>query len=258
MTTATIRRVDGKDARFYDTPGGRYPSVTTILSCISKPALIPWARNTALESVRQVLLDIYNKQQVAHRNESGGFDDPWLLMDEERIAEIIATAKKRPDEIKDTAADRGTRAHAAIEAYIKGQRGGFEPDCEWAVLNFSEWLDKSGLTIVATERMVWSAKLRAAGTMDFAAVDKLGTRWVGDLKTGNALYVEAKAQVAAYADMYDGGLADKTCILRVGKDKEEFEVWESPNWRADLNGFLAARDLWEWLNKKPAKEIANG
>ena len=38
----------------YDEP---FPSVTTVLNVIAKPALVPWARNVALEKVRETLYE---------------------------------------------------------------------------------------------------------------------------------------------------------------------------------------------------------
>ena len=54
LNTPAITRVDGAPGgRHYRVEGfdGLFPSVTTVLDVINKPALVPWARNMALESV---------------------------------------------------------------------------------------------------------------------------------------------------------------------------------------------------------------
>ena len=103
-----IRRVHQNGNGFYRVDGREelYPSVTTVLGVISKPALIPWAKNISLEKVKVSLLD---------RN--GG----EITIAESWVSEIIADAKKRPDQVRDEAADFGTQAHIIIEALIKGQ-----------------------------------------------------------------------------------------------------------------------------------------
>ena len=54
-----IHRVHQNGARHYKVEGQEepFPSVTTVLGVISKPALIPWAKNISLEKVRASLLD---------------------------------------------------------------------------------------------------------------------------------------------------------------------------------------------------------
>jgi len=44
-TFPTPTRKDGPSGRFYEIDGQRLPSVTHVLSCIGKPALIAWAAN---------------------------------------------------------------------------------------------------------------------------------------------------------------------------------------------------------------------
>ena len=58
LTTPKITRIDGgKGGRHYRVEGypEPFPSVTNVLGIIAKPALIPWARNTALEAVGATL-----------------------------------------------------------------------------------------------------------------------------------------------------------------------------------------------------------
>jgi len=108
-TTARITRIDGgRNGRHYQVEGfpEPFPSVTTVLGIINKPALVPWARNMALESVRETLYE--------HLAASDGtIDDP------EWVENVIEQARRRLDQLRDQAADFGTAAHILIEQIIQ-------------------------------------------------------------------------------------------------------------------------------------------
>ena len=59
ITTLGITRTDGPGGRHYQVEGydEPFPSVTTVLNVIAKPTLVPWARNVALEKVRDTLYE---------------------------------------------------------------------------------------------------------------------------------------------------------------------------------------------------------
>ena len=105
-TTTRITRIDGgRNGRHYQVEGFSepFPSVTNVLGIINKPALVPWARNMALESVKETLYE--------HLEES--VESQW-------VEDIIEKARRRPDQIRDQAADFGTQAHILIEQIIQG------------------------------------------------------------------------------------------------------------------------------------------
>ena len=60
LTTPAITRLQGPGPRHYQVEGYSepFPSVTTVLSIISKLALVPWACNVALASVRATLVRV--------------------------------------------------------------------------------------------------------------------------------------------------------------------------------------------------------
>ena len=53
-----ILRNDHHQYQHEDYPGELWPGVTTVLGVISKPALIPWARNVALAQVAEEFLTV--------------------------------------------------------------------------------------------------------------------------------------------------------------------------------------------------------
>ena len=84
LTTPKITRIDGgKGGRHYQVEGypEPFPSVTNVLGIIAKPALIPWARNTALEAVQSTLTDRIGQQ---------------VELSPEWIEATISEARRRP------------------------------------------------------------------------------------------------------------------------------------------------------------------
>ena len=148
ITTLGITRTDGPGGRHYQVEGydEPFPSVTTVLNVIAKPALVPWARNVALEKVRDTLYEhLASGDQV--------IDPLW-------VDAIIEQARHRPDLVRDQAADFGTQAHGLIEQIILGTEPEVPPDLAQVVDNFTSWRRKAGLDIHLAETMVYSAKVR--------------------------------------------------------------------------------------------------
>jgi len=231
-TTTRITRIDGgRNGRHYQVEGFSepFPSVTTVLGIINKPALVPWARNMALESVKETLYD--------HLEES--VESQW-------VEDIIEQARRRPDQIRDQAADFGTRAHILIEQIIQGLEPEIPAEMEPVVQSFTSWRQDAGLDIQLTETMVYSGKYRYAGAMDAVAYQG-GTLVALDWKTGNGLYPEHLLQVAAYAKALEemsGEPVTEAWAVRFGKKTPEFEARKVRNLDTAFNAFRAALYLW--------------
>ena len=143
ITTPLITRVDsGQNGRHYRVEGFSelFPSVTNVLGVISKPALVPWTRNVALQSVRETLTEYMQM-------ETSVIDADW-------VASVIDRAKKKPDQVRDEAGDFGTQAHLLIEQIINGLEPDIPPEMQIVVDNFFGWRKESGLEISLTE--LWS------------------------------------------------------------------------------------------------------
>ena len=230
-----IRRIDKGRSRYYEVEGDprvdglKLPSVTAILGVIGKPALIPWARNMALEKARATLLDNLG----------------IALDSEEQIDELIEKARKRPDEVRDQAADFGTRAHILIEEYLRGKEPEVPDDLADVFSGFLSWQGDAGLEIQYTEQMVYSATYKYAGSMD--AVAKRGDQLVAlDWKTSSGIYPEMALQVAAYAAAWEEMNAQsvhEAWVVRFGKKQPEFEARQVKNLDAAFQGFIAAQTL---------------
>jgi hypothetical protein len=288
--TPRIARTDSQTGRFYtilDRVTGasvRYPSVTTILGVISKPALVPWAakeeRLATSEAAADLYAELHGTQQLPR--------SMYLLALEQRLGKTKAHTKALAK-----AAEIGSAIHGKIEWALKralGQKVGAEPvlveAAEWGFMAFEDWAKAVQLRPQFIEQVVYSRSNEYAGTMDLCAtldadallgvlerqgaVDATLGDWLRtrdtvtaliDFKSGRAVYPEALLQSVAYqralAEMghgrVDGGL-----IVRLPKVTTDpaFEVVVVPPARALFPTFLAARQLWQWQEEAQARRRA--
>ena len=242
----TITRHDPKrqgDARFYEIDGIKYPSVTSVLSVINKPALIPWATKTALESARRELVNFVGEDSLY-----GGKREITLA----DVDGIIERAKKKPNEVRDAAADIGTRAHAAFDAFIAtGKVIVPDHDLMQPFENFHAWYRERQFAKLEGERVVYSQMFGYAGSLDALGITEEGRHIVVDFKTSNGLYPEFVAQVAAYrmalAEM-GVNVAREAHLVRFGKDKPEFEAhrFDGAALEAAFEAFKGALAIFRW------------
>lgn len=209
--------------------GGNFvPGVTTILQCINKPALMPWAvkmtRDFWLEAVKSGRTDfeiIHKQSWNAHRNVS-----------------------------KD-AADIGSNVHSYAECFFKKQPlPELKTDqAKRGVEAFHKWFDSHKIKILASERRLFSKEFYYAGTCDFVAeID--GVLGVGDIKTSSGIYPEMRLQTAAYQNALQeekGIQFPVRWIVRFDKKTGEFEAKEFKDFDLDFEGFKAALQLHKTL-----------
>lgn len=240
-----VERVErGQSKHYYKINNGKeLPGVTGILSVISKPALIPWAVKQALLVVQEELFAKLNGQMVGS-----------VMISTEYWENLVIKAKARPDKIKEDAGDVGTRAHAWIDAFIKGKPLPEQTeDIKMACDNFLRFWKSEGLTFIAGDTKVASATEGYGGSLDWLAVDKKGDWILGDLKTSNGIWPEYGVQLGGYSlalmETY-GCRATRGLILRVGKEDVEFER----GWVNDLvtaeRAFINAKNLKQTLADK--------
>jgi len=240
ITTRNISKIDRRGTRYYDVEGlGEMPSVTTILNVIAKPALIGWARNVALEKVRLTLMESTPPST------------------EEEIDRLIDVAKRRPDEVRDTAANFGTQAHIAIDNYLAGLPYVETPELQVVMANFKAWQNESGFEIQMAEQVVYSEEHRYAGTFD--GIGSLGDSLVVlDWKTSNRAYPEMTLQASAYAKSFSelyGIPISEAWIIRISKDlptanSAPFEALRVADIDKSFDLFLAALSLWRGMKQQ--------
>ena len=164
--------------------------------------------------------------------------------------------------VRDQAADAGTLAHAAVEAWVR--RRPFTPPqwadaieahgpevverAEKAYGAFLEWARQTQLTVTETEVALVSETHLYGGTLDAVLVS--GKRAIGDWKTAKALYPDMLLQIAAYGRLWDETHPDDPItggyhLLRFDKEYGDFHA----HWWGELEtawqAFLHLRALYE-------------
>lgn len=273
-TTATATpkasRCDTRAGRFYQIGESSYPSVTTILDAIAKPALIDWAASTERDEVIEAAGDMWESlAALANRRTVSRFAYTEGL--KRRLG--AGRAWKR---VRDEARRIGTEMHDLIQwhlarmvgAPIKQPTTGPEAVLGWQA--FARWLEQSGFQPVWVEFTVWSSRHGYAGTLDAAGRLPYGgctVAAVGDWKSSRRIYAEAVMQVSAYLEALRemGHLPPEDgpvwgFVLRLPKregDEPAVHLISPEQQQAAFTVFLAALQLWRWLrdNEKPPEAI---
>lgn len=251
----------GNKSRFYQVGLKQYPSVTTILSVIGKPALVAWSAKVEREAVIEVSANLYQDCPSSPRMSRIG----WITSLQSRL-----TKEKEHTKLLTKAGEVGSQAHSWIEWQIKrelmhdvGPCPVISPAAQLAVSAWERWKCSVSFKPLLCEQAVWSTNLEYAGTMDLLA-EINGEVTLLDWKTGKAIYDESFLQNAAYryavAEMrlLPGSPKINGMIVRLPKlEKDpEFETKAVPGELADLmEVFMNVRQLWEWLNAK--EELTN-
>ena len=171
----------------------RHWSVTTIIGCLDKPALLYWAaEQTAVAAVNSA-------RTLEARVEEEGVDT---------VVKWLRDARFRRDRTRRTAAELGTEVHAACEAYaLTGQRPDVDAEVQPFLDQFDRWAQEFQPVYQAAEVTVYSPSYGYAGTCD-AFLTVGGVRCIVDYKSsrksfdnrGNPTtpYPEVALQLAAY------------------------------------------------------------
>jgi len=248
---AKTTRLDTRAGRFYQVDGADepLPSVTHILGCIGKPALINWAANQERLLVTETSADLYE-------------DLAKLQKPLTRTAYVttlqgrIGKTKAHQQELL-KAGEIGTQVHRLIEWRLRrdlGQVIGPEPkvvdDAQWAFMAWEDWATSVALKPLFIEQTVFSLTHGYAGTMDLLA-EVNGEPTLVDFKTGKAVYAEAHLQNVAYQvalSEMGHGQPSGGLILRLPKVQTDpdFEAVEVPPVSELFPVFLAVKEVWRW------------
>ena len=159
--------------------------------------------------------------------------------------------------VRDNAAETGTKAHSLIEADIRKQE--FITTDEAAIKAFGayqEWRQHTTLQPTHTETPLVSRQYHYGGTLDTMLIQ--GKLSLGDWKTSNAIYIEYLMQLAAYKHLWEENFPDQPItgglhLLRVSKVGDFHHHW----W-AELDdaweSFLLRRRAYD-LDKKLKERI---
>jgi len=249
-------RVDGAKGRTYRIDGHEYPSVTTILQVIGKPALVAWSAKVEREMVKEVSARLYSQCQSLPEPISG---PQWLL----RLEDMLGKEKAHTKELA-KAGEIGSQVHALIEFTLRmelcekvGPSPALEPKAQFAYASWQKWRQSVKFKPILVEFTVVSHKHGYAGTADLLA-EVNGVLTLVDWKTGKAVYKEAHLQNAAYREaVREMGLgnAEQGLILRLPKTEADpdFEAVPALPEAQCLKTFLTAKDL--WTDMQEPKEV---
>lgn len=200
-------------------PNKHLVSVTTFLSILNKPFLVPWAA----------------KLERAARKKSG----PYAYQD-----------------YMQEASDFGQEVHHAIERYVvEGKTSKVAKACIPALKAFVRWWSRAGIKVLDAEEVVSNLKLGYAGTLDIRfkslktipGIRKKGQLYVGDWKTGKGIWPEHHLQNIAYRNC-DGMVSDGGVLFHIPHDGSD--IVEVPiNPKATMKEVTAALHLWNWIEK---------
>lgn len=251
-----MKRNDTPRGRFYEIDGKKYPSVTTILSVIGKPALVNWAANVERELVMEVSADLY--QDAAGTPPMNRL--AWLTTLQARLGKQKAHVKALAK-----AAEIGSQIHALVEWTLKCElcyEVGPSPKvcdkAQWGFMAWEDWRKKVNLKPIFVEQTVYSKEWGYAGTLDLLG-EVEGKLTVLDWKSGKAIYPEAKLQNAAcrtaVREMGHGdplqGIIVRLPKVETDPEFETLTVEEDEDYL--LGQFLRAKGLWEWQQKEDDK-----
>ena len=247
--TKKPERKDGPFGRFYLIDGESLPSVTHILGCIGKPALVNWAANQERTLVKEAAADLYEDLM---RIQTPMPRTAYLTTLDARIGKTKAHRREM-----EKAGEIGTQVHTLVEWTLRremGQQVGPEPrvvdDAQWAFMAWQDWAKSVNLQPRFIEQMVFSRVHGYAGTMDLLA-EVNGVLTLVDFKTGKSIYGEAHLQNVAYqVALMEMGHSHPAAgmIVRLPKIQTDpaFETAPVPPVADLFPTFLAVKELWKW------------
>lgn len=248
------------------------PRVTTVLDLLNKPYLIPWAARLGVEYMQKEVVDKVLNPIVSIVNETKDMTlikrpeiEPKfkaikniiqknLLIDTD---EIIKLAKSQHKLKKNEAADKGRRAHTAIEEFLRAEDGAevdVDKDIEYPMSRFLSWWISSEVEPVELEFPVWSEDGGGwKGTLDFTGKIKVKDSnvkifYLVDFKTGPRIYQESFMQLAAYFYGFKqrtGHILERAAILRLPySGQEEFREVPEADLYFQYKRYLALVRYW--------------
>ncbi len=251
------------------------PHVTQIIGQLSKPQLIPWATRLGVEfmqgktiefvgsNITKILVEIEEmtlvktevmteklKKVIAEVEKNFGGD----------ASEITQEAKAQHTMVKDVAADRGKRAHAAIEDFLHAEDGAqidVDEDLAKPFKKFIDWWILNEVEMIEVECPVWSEEGGGyKGKFDLAArLGKAGKEilYLIDYKFTPRLYDDVKMQLAAYFYGWKERtkwIPERAAALRLDftDGPEEFAPILESELYVEYQKFLKLTELWHLIN----------
>lgn len=212
--------------------------VTNIVGIKAKPALMYWAVNQAVDSMKKAL-----KAGVPYT--------------EVELAEKLGEAKSAHRKFSGRAQTVGTLVHDYMEEFIKAgikkeelPKMPVDDHMKKCVKSILKWFKDHKVKIKRSERKVLSIHWAFAGTEDWEGLVN-GKLCVGDFKVSGGFYPEYWLQLAAYLHAREEETKKKyhgAWLLRLDKITGEMEARfrSKKELENDFKAFIGARVLYEW------------
>lgn len=211
--------------------------VTTVLSVISKPALIQWSANMAVDYI------------IANSTLNKFGDD---ILDYEVKEETLKEARTAHRKKKEKAGDWGTAVHLAVEEWIKENKEPTELDEKGLEVfaKFKEWATENKVEFLESEKHIWSKELWIGGIVDL--VFKMdGKKYIGDIKTSSGIYNEAFFQMGAYhlclEEMNEAEDVEGYIVINLKKDGK-MDLKMANDMKLNQDAFKNALGLYKIIN----------
>jgi hypothetical protein len=166
-------------------------------------------------------------------------------------------------EERDKAADSGTLAHAAVEAWVKREQfdawvgpSDVIQRAQSAFGAFLEWAEQTRLKVDKTELPLVSEKYGFGGTFDAILIKS--KRAMGDWKSSNGIYGEYLAQLAAYGILWEENFPDEPLdggfhLCRFDKTHGDFTHKWWGELKAGWEYFIRLREAYEYDKELKAR-----
>jgi hypothetical protein len=219
-----------------------YPGVTGALGMMSKPALMPWTA----KSVGEYIVSKIKQFEGAH-------DDRFLDL-------LLRRGKKQAKFIKNSAANLGSRLHAAMNTALTGGDGvGIEitKDMAIAMASFKWWIENNKeVEIISGDIKIGSKRYKCGGSLDLLGRDRsTGKIIVLDFKTGKSIWPEHAFQTSAYAyfleEQYGLPYTPDCQIIRFDQKQVAFELRKVENVTKCFANFLSCLSLYNNARGNP-------
>ena len=225
LEDAELKRLGLKEGHHYRIGSEIYPSSTTILSVLRKPAIEIWAVKTTVEYLGRRLNDVINGK---------------IKLNSKNAYKLLMDARREHQAIKEKAAHLGRGVHKIIELTFKSELNTsdllkvIDSNYYPAVTAFLNWKSSHDIKALGNEEIVYHEKLKYAGTLDFRC-EFNGEKYIVDFKTSKRIYPEMLLQLASYKHAYEfmhpEDIGYKVGILRLDKNSKGFE-WKT--WNEDI------------------------
>lgn len=251
------------------------PHVTQVIAQLNKPQLIPWATGLGVEFMKEKTIEVvggsitklvYEIEGSSLIKTESMIEKLKKFMDEVNkcfladTSEIAKEAKSQHTKKKDEAADRGKRAHAAIESFLQANDGAqidVDEDIAKPFKKFIDWWILNDVEVVEVECPVWSEEGGGyKGRFDLAAnLKEKGNNilYLIDIKFTPRIYDDVKMQLGAYFygwKQRTNYIPERAAVLRLDftDQPEDFKVILESELYKHYQAFLKLVEYWHLIN----------